>query len=92
MDEDKVAADAGAADAGASSPTGDSNTPSTSYQIPEPEALLKSHYWDLEPDEDLDLNEAHNQVWLVKVPKFLWDGWSKVKQDGVHLGTVRVYK
>jgi transcription initiation factor IIF subunit beta len=32
-----------------------------------------------------------HQVWLVKVPKFLIDGWSRIQQDDVPLGHVRVY-
>ncbi|PKI83675.1 DNA helicase [Malassezia vespertilionis] len=44
-----------------------------------------------EPDQDLNTSRGTHQVWLVKVPKFLIDGWRQVKQDDVRLGTVRVY-
>ncbi|PWN49657.1 hypothetical protein IE53DRAFT_380373 [Violaceomyces palustris] len=44
-----------------------------------------------EPDEDLDTSLGQHQVWLVKVPKFLMQGWSSVKADDKRLGTVRVY-
>ena len=44
-----------------------------------------------EPDLDLDLTRGMHQVWLVKVPKFLIDGWSRIQQDDVPLGHVRVY-
>ena len=44
-----------------------------------------------EPDLDLDLTRGTHQVWLVKVPKFLIDGWSRIQQDDVPLGHVRVY-
>ncbi|WFD31813.1 DNA helicase [Malassezia sp. CBS 17886] len=48
---------------------------------------------ELSPEPDYDLNTARgsHQVWLVKVPKFLIDGWSHVRRDDVRLGTVRVY-
>lgn len=45
-----------------------------------------------EPDQDLNTSRGAHQVWLVKVPKFLIDGWSQVHQDDVRLGTVRVYE
>ncbi|WFC99043.1 DNA helicase [Malassezia yamatoensis] len=44
-----------------------------------------------EPDQDLNTARGAHQVWLVKVPKFLIDGWSQVYQDDVRLGTVRVH-
>lgn len=44
-----------------------------------------------EPDQDLNTSRGRHQVWLVKVPKFLIDGWSQVQQEDVRLGTVRVY-
>lgn len=44
-----------------------------------------------EPDLDLDLTRGTHQVWLVKVPKFLIDGWSRIQHDDVPLGHVRVY-
>lgn len=45
-----------------------------------------------EPDLDLNLSRGMHQVWLVKVPKFLIEGWSHVERDDVPLGTVRVYE
>lgn len=44
-----------------------------------------------EPDLDLNLSRGTHQVWLVKVPKFLIDGWAQVQQDDAPLGQVRVY-
>lgn len=44
-----------------------------------------------EPDLDLDLTRGTHQVWLVKVPKFLIDGWSRIQHDDVPLGHVRVF-
>lgn len=44
-----------------------------------------------EPDQDLNTTRGRHQVWLVKVPKFLIDGWSQVQQEDARLGTVRVY-
>lgn len=45
-----------------------------------------------EPDQDLNTSRGTHQVWLVKVPKFLIDGWSRIQQDDLRLGTVRVYE
>lgn len=45
-----------------------------------------------EPDQDLITSRGSHQAWLVKVPKFLIDGWSQVRQEDVRLGTVRVYE
>lgn len=43
-----------------------------------------------EPDEDFKMEEQPT-AWLVKVPRFLYEGWSKLSQDDLNLGTVRVY-
>ncbi|KDN53172.1 hypothetical protein K437DRAFT_253500 [Tilletiaria anomala UBC 951] len=59
--------------------------------LPPEDPLFRTNFFDIEPDEDLDLSEAHNQVWLVKVPKFLAEGWGKITKESLHLGTVRVY-
>lgn len=45
-----------------------------------------------EPDEDLDTTDGGHSMWLVKVPRFLLEGWSKVDEDDRKLGTVRVYE
>lgn len=45
-----------------------------------------------EPDVDLDISRGRHQVWLVKVPQFLINGWNQINQDDVQLGTVRVYE
>ena len=55
--------------------------------LPPEDPQYRANFFDLEPDEDLDLSEAHNQVWLVKVPKFLYEGWGKVAKGGVHHST-----
>lgn len=43
-----------------------------------------------EPDEDFRMEEQPT-AWLVKVPRFLYEGWSKITEDDLNLGTVRVY-
>ncbi|PWN20677.1 hypothetical protein BCV69DRAFT_277372 [Microstroma glucosiphilum] len=43
-----------------------------------------------EPDEDFRMEEQET-AWLVKVPRFLYDGWSNLTQDDLNLGKVRVY-
>lgn len=44
-----------------------------------------------EPDEDFDVTDGKQIMWLVKVPRFLIEGWSKVDEVDKTLGTVRVY-
>lgn len=44
-----------------------------------------------EPDEDLDVTNGKQIMWLVKVPRFLIEGWTKVDEVDKRLGTVRVY-
>ncbi|CAO1632529.1 unnamed protein product [Parajaminaea phylloscopi] len=43
-----------------------------------------------EPDEDFRMEEQPT-AWLVKVPRFLYEGWSKLSEEDLNLGTVRVY-
>lgn len=44
-----------------------------------------------EPDEDFRMDEQPT-AWLVKVPRFLYEGWSQITQDDLNLGKVRVYE
>jgi transcription initiation factor TFIIF subunit beta len=40
---------------------------------------------------DLDFPRGDQEVYLMKLPKFLWENWSKIKDDEeIKLGTVRV--
>lgn len=45
-----------------------------------------------EPDEELDTTDGKQSMWLVKIPRFLLQGWTKVDEDDRRLGTVRVYE
>lgn len=45
-----------------------------------------------EPDEELDTTDGKHTMWLVKVPRFLLQGWMKVDEEDRRLGTVRVYE
>ncbi|KAH7108509.1 transcription initiation factor IIF, beta subunit [Auriculariales sp. MPI-PUGE-AT-0066] len=45
-----------------------------------------------DPEEEMNLSQAGNDVWLVKMPKFLLQRWSSVTEAGVKLGTIRVYE
>lgn len=44
-----------------------------------------------DPDEPLMMDAGNGRVWLVKIPRFLMQRWSKIDAEGVHLATVRVY-
>ena len=39
-------------------------------------------------DPDLDVSRSTDKVWLVKLPKWLLEHWSKVDQDDVELASV----
>jgi transcription initiation factor TFIIF subunit beta len=40
---------------------------------------------------DLDFSHAGQNVWLTRVPKVLWEHWSKLDDDEeIRIGTVRV--
>lgn len=40
---------------------------------------------------DLDFSNAQNGVWLTRLPKFLWENWSKIGDDEeIQLGTIRL--
>lgn len=40
---------------------------------------------------DLDFSTADRDVWLTKIPRFLYDNWSKLDDDEeIQIGTVRV--
>jgi transcription initiation factor TFIIF subunit beta len=45
-----------------------------------------------EPDEELDTANGKHSMWLVKIPRFLLQGWTKVDEVDRRLGTVRVYE
>lgn len=45
-----------------------------------------------EPDEEMDTTGGKHSMWLVKVPRFLLNGWTKVDEEDRRLGTVRVYE
>ena len=40
---------------------------------------------------DLDFSSAQQSVWLTRLPKFLWENWSKIDDDEeIELGTIRI--
>ncbi|KAL4925490.1 transcription factor IIF subunit TFG2 [Aspergillus undulatus] len=44
-----------------------------------------------EDDGDLDLSNVASNVWLSRIPKSLWEHWSKLDDDEeIQIGTVRV--
>ncbi|KAF8492548.1 transcription initiation factor IIF, beta subunit-domain-containing protein [Russula emetica] len=45
-----------------------------------------------DPDEHVMLESGHGRVWLVKIPKFLMERWSKFDTEGVRLAKIRIYK
>ncbi|CAE6488393.1 Transcription initiation factor IIF subunit beta [Rhizoctonia solani] len=44
------------------------------------------------PNEDLIIRGAHDNVWLVKVPRTVMEAWMRVDKEGEHLATLRVYQ
>lgn len=63
---------------------------------PDPDSLGASPGPQLEDDiyedaGDLEFNGAEQGLFLAKVPKFLWDTWSKLDDNQeIQIGTVRV--
>ena len=41
-------------------------------------------------DPDLDISKSRDRVWLVKLPKWLMDHWSKTEQDNVELARINI--
>jgi hypothetical protein len=41
-------------------------------------------------DPDLDISKGKDKVWLVKLPKWLMEHWSKTDQDNVELARVHI--
>ncbi|KAI8907096.1 transcription initiation factor IIF, beta subunit-domain-containing protein [Powellomyces hirtus] len=41
-------------------------------------------------DDELRLDSAHTQLWLVKVPNFLAEKWNEIAADDRELGTVEI--
>lgn len=40
---------------------------------------------------DLDFSQAGQNVWLTRIPKTLWEHWSKLDDDEeIQIGTIRV--
>jgi len=44
-----------------------------------------------DPDEHIMLESGHGRVWLVKIPKFLMERWSKFDAEGIELAKIRIY-
>jgi len=38
----------------------------------------------------LNMDNSERKVWLVKVPKFLFDKWSNVKEEGIDYGKLKI--
>ncbi|KAI0280934.1 transcription initiation factor IIF, beta subunit-domain-containing protein [Russula aff. rugulosa BPL654] len=45
-----------------------------------------------DPDEHLVLESGCGAIWLVKIPKFLMERWSKLDTEGVQLAKIRIYE
>jgi hypothetical protein len=41
-------------------------------------------------DPDLDISNGRDKVWLVKLPKWLLEHWSKTDQDNVELASINI--
>jgi transcription initiation factor TFIIF subunit beta len=41
-------------------------------------------------DPDLDISKGRDKVWLVKLPKWLMEHWSKTDQDKVELARIHI--
>lgn len=41
-------------------------------------------------DPDLDISKSRDRVWLIKLPKWLMEHWSKNDQDNVELAKIHI--
>jgi hypothetical protein len=41
-------------------------------------------------DPDLDISKVKDRVWLVKLPKWLIEHWSKTDEDNVELARIQI--
>jgi transcription initiation factor TFIIF subunit beta len=41
-------------------------------------------------DPDLDISNVKDRVWLVKLPKWLMEHWSKIDEDNVELAGIHI--
>jgi hypothetical protein len=41
-------------------------------------------------DPDLDISKGRDKVWLVKLPKWLMEHWSKTVEDNVELAKINI--
>jgi TFIIF, beta subunit N-terminus len=41
-------------------------------------------------DPDLDISKVKDKVWLVKLPKWLMEHWSKTDEDNVELAGIHI--
>lgn len=55
-----------------------------------PAALSDDDIYEEDPG-DLDFSGAAEGVYLTRIPKFLWENWSKLAEDQeIQLGTIRI--
>jgi transcription initiation factor TFIIF subunit beta len=74
-----------------SEPTGfDGQFKQESYSQPNTPSQLDEE--DIYEDAgDLDFSQADQNAWLVRLPNYVWDSWSKIGEDEeIRLGTVRM--
>lgn len=65
--------------------------PDPDTKDPTPGAMSEDDIY--EDTGDLDFSGAKQEVWLTKIPRFLYDNWSKLDDDEeIQIGTVRVEK
>lgn len=72
----------------------ENNLKRESSQSTDPNKVIKTE--EIPKKEEIPrtyINTTNNEkrVWLVKIPKFVSDAWSAIADDGVEIGTVRIY-
>jgi hypothetical protein len=52
--------------------------------------IMSSGEFEDDFDPDLDISKGRDKVWLVKLPKWLIEHWSKTDQDNVELAKINI--
>jgi TFIIF, beta subunit N-terminus len=54
------------------------------------QVIMSSGEFEDDFDPDLDISKGRDKVWLVKLPKWLMEHWSKTDQDNVELAKINI--
>lgn len=60
-------------------------------EAPSPSALTDDDIYEDTGDLEFNTDPAYEKLFLARIPKYLWQEWSKLDDDAeIHLGTIRI--